>query len=87
MAQIDCVYKFAQPVTWEKNGTSILEDKDGKLTHFYNGTLQFNSVTEKEEGIYTCVVEVGFGKTARCPGELRLTGGFTRTNYSVKITP
>ena len=87
MVQMDCVYKFDQPVYWKKEGTSILDDMGGQLTLFSNGTLRFNSVTEKEEGIYTCVVQVGFGKIASCPGELSLTGGFTGTNYSVIITP
>ena len=86
MAQMDCVYNLSKPVTWE-DGTSILDFNDGHLTLFSNGTLQFNSVTEEDEGDYSCVALVGNGKTARCTGNLRLgrlaePGGFTRTNYN-----
>ena len=88
MVQLDCVYFIAQPVLWEKEGNRVVDDNKGHFTIFYNGTLRFNSVTEKDNGIYTCIVSVDFWKsTARCHGEVTLIGGFTRTNYSVKITP
>ena len=86
MVQMDCVYITGLPVSWEKEKTIVVDDNKGHLTLFSNGTLRFNSVTEKDEGVYDCVVSTDFG-TKYCEGRVTLIGGFTRTNYSVKITP
>ena len=77
---MDCVYSISGPLNWEKDGTGIVRIDDGKFVHFNNGSLLINSVNEGDIGTYTCVVLTGFGKTAQCSGDLRLSGAFTCEN-------
>ena len=84
IAQMDCMYGPSRAVDWEEDGTSIIEG-DEQYTIFSNGTLQFNSVTEENAGTYVCVVQIGFGNTSRCSGDLRLAGGSARHNTIIVI--
>ena len=80
ITRMDCAYSSSLPVNWEMDGTSIIDEEGGQFTLFANGSLQFNSVTEENAGTYVCIVQTGFGMSARCSGDLRLAGGFARHN-------
>jgi hypothetical protein len=62
-------------VEWQLNGSPLNPSMDpsSRVSQFANGNLHFNSVSQEDQGVYTCVATNKYG-TAQSSGNLTVVG-------------